>query len=180
MKAILTDLKRAIFARGFAIAVLGTMLCLCIAAFSDVYGILFSDFNFCVFGEHNTIVQQALSSNVLLLAAPILASIPYTTAFVDDIKSGYLKVYLTRTNVGSYVSGKIIACALAGGLALFVGLMLGWGVITLVLLPTEVYPDYPVHSVAGEIIFRFGLYFAMGMLFAEIGMFASTAAKNAY
>ncbi|MDO4544275.1 MAG: hypothetical protein Q4C01_06945 [Clostridia bacterium] len=180
MKAILTDLKRAIFARGFAIAVLGTMLCLCIASFSEVYAILSTDPVVSVFREHNSIVHRALSANVLLLAAPILASIPYTTAFVDDIKSGYLKVYLTRTNVGSYVSGKIIACALSGGLALFLGLMLGWGVITLVVLPTEVYVDYPIASIAGEIVFRFGLYFAMGMLFAEIGMFASTAAKNAY
>lgn len=85
------------------IASLGMVLCLCIGAFSDALSVLRMEKVLVLYGYHRELLLKAISSDIILFAVPILAAIPYTTAFTDDVKSGYLKPFLTRTSVSRYI-----------------------------------------------------------------------------
>ena len=50
-------------------------------------------------GFHSDLIMGALSSETMALALPILAALPYTASFIDDVKSGFIKEYLPRTTV---------------------------------------------------------------------------------
>lgn len=150
MRALFANLKQAVFSRGFLAAAAASALVL---LFSSVEG-LFSAFltqQLLAFGHHTELVLSALGSSAMTLALPILCALPYTAAFVDDIKSGFYKQYLPRTTMGGYISGKIIACALAGALAVLLGILVSWGALALALLPKEAAPVVYV-SAAGETV----------------------------
>ena len=54
-------------------------------------------------GFHGTLILQALSKDAVTLALPILCALPYTASFIDDVKSGFIKSYLSRTTVSRYI-----------------------------------------------------------------------------
>jgi hypothetical protein len=88
-------------------------------------------------GFHVRFILGVLQSDVFTLALPILCALPFTTAFVDDIKSGFIKQYLIRTSRRQYIRGKLVACALSGGLLLFVGIAIVFFLSFLAFTPVE-------------------------------------------
>lgn len=56
-----------------------------------------------------------------MACVPVLATLPYSTAWLQDYESGYVKSYLPRSGVCSYILGKIVACGLSGGLLELLG-----------------------------------------------------------
>ena len=96
MRQIWGDIRRAVFGRSFLIAFGGMVLCLCIGAFSDALSVFRMEEISVLYGYHRELLLKTLGSDIILFAVPILAAIPYTTAFTDDVKTGYLKPYLTR------------------------------------------------------------------------------------
>lgn len=127
MKHYLTSpLSQAIFSRGFIISAAGTALILLL---SSVQGILagFRADGLLACGYHSDLVMSALSSDAMALALPILAALPYTASFVDDVKSGFIKEYLPRTTVPRYIAGKAVGCAVSGRLTLALGIFIAYG-----------------------------------------------------
>lgn len=180
MRTICTDLKRAIFGKPFLLAAGAMTLCLLFAVFSNLYDVFFSDYPYREMGYHETLLLGAMGGDVILLVTPILAAIPYTSAFVDDEKSGYLKSFLPRTSVTRYVLGKEIGCAVSGGLALVVGIFTAYGLFALLLLPRETLVDYYVEPQFGAIAFRALLFFLQGACWALVGMLLSGMSHNIY
>ena len=180
MKHIFGDIKRAVFSRSFLIAFLGMALCLCIGAFSDALSVFRMEERAVQYGYHRELLLNALGSDIILFAVPILAAIPYTTAFTDDVKSGYLKPYLTRTSVSRYILGKGIGAAVSGGLALVLGILTALGIFFLVFAPIEVYGEYAVKSLIPDILLRLVLFFLSGALWASVGLLASSLTQNVY
>ena len=92
-RAICAGLRQAIFSRGFIISAVGTALILLL---SSVQGILagFRSAELLSPGFHSDLIMGALSSEAMALALPILAALPYTASFIDDVKSGFIKEYL--------------------------------------------------------------------------------------
>lgn len=133
-----------------------------------------------MYGYHRELLLKTLSSDIILFAVPILAAIPYTTAFTDDVKSGYLKPYLTRTSVSRYILGKGIGSAVPGGLALIFGIVTALGIFFLVFSPFEVYGEYAVKSLLPDIVLRLFLFFFAGALWASVGLLASSLTQNVY
>lgn len=133
-----------------------------------------------MYGYHRELLLKTLSSDIILFAVPILAAIPYTTAFTDDVKSGYLKPYLTRTSVSRYILGKGIGSAVSGGLALIFGIVTALGIFFLVFSPFEVYGEYAVKSLLPDIVLRLFLFFFAGALWASVGLLASSLTQNVY
>ncbi len=180
MRQIFGDLKRAILGRSFLIAFLGMVLCLCIGVFSEAFAVFKMQPVEVMYGYHRELLLKALGSDIILFAVPILAAIPYTTAFTDDVKSGYLKPYLTRTSVTRYILGKGIGAAVSGGLALVLGIVTALGLFFLVFSPFEVYGEYAVPSLLPEIRLRLLLFFLSGALWASVGLLASSLTQNVY
>ena len=104
-RAICAGLRQAIFSRGFIISTVGTALILLL---SSVQGILsaFRSAELLSPGFHSDLIMSALSSDAMALALPILAALPYTASFIDDVKSGFIKEYLPRTTEPFYMVDK--------------------------------------------------------------------------
>ena len=125
-RAIRAGLRQAILSRAFLISTLGAAL---ITLLSSVQGILagFRSAELLSPGFHSDLIMSALSSDAMALALPILAALPYTASFIDDVKSGFIKEYLPRTTVPRYIAGKAVGCAVSGGLALALGILAAYG-----------------------------------------------------
>lgn len=60
-------------------------------------------------------------SQLFYMTVPVLCTFPYSTAWLADYQSGYIKAYLPRTGRNAYITGKFFACGLSGGTALAAG-----------------------------------------------------------
>ena len=180
MRHIWADVKRAVCSGSFLLAALGMAACLVIGAFQSLWRLFQMDQPQVLFGYHEELFLQCLGGELVLFAVPILSAVPYTAAFVEDVKSGYLKPYLTRTTVNSYVWGKSLGAALSGGLALVMGMGLALLVFWLVCAPVEVYGEWAVPSKLPEIGLRLVLFFLSGALWATVGLLFSGLTQNIY
>lgn len=94
MNSFETDMRRAVLSRGFVAALLLQI------------GILFAG---------------GFDSDLYRLSVPVLSTFPYSTAWLADYQSGFIKAYLPRTSVTAYIQGKIMACGISGGAAQVLG-----------------------------------------------------------
>ena len=97
MNSFETDLKRAVISIPF---VLGVLL------------------------EFGILMTAGLDSDLFKVSIPVVATFPYSTAWLLDYQSGYIKSYVSRCGVRQYILGKIFACGISGGLAELVGCFL--------------------------------------------------------
>jgi len=167
--------------RAFLIGVSGTVLELLP---STVQGILsgFRSAEFLSHGFHSDLIMSALSSDAMALALPILAALPYTASFIDDVKSGFIKEYLPRTIVSRYIAGKAAACAASGGLALALGIFIAYGFAALLFLPMEAYPK-PGESVPnyfGNLMETALMFFASEAFWSLTGLTFAALTNSKY
>ncbi len=133
-------------------------------------------------GYHAIMISAALSSDVFTLALPILCVLPYTTSFVDDIKSGFIKEYLPRTNIRSYLVSKIIACALSGGAVLAIGVAFAYAMSALTFTPMEAAlksGEIPVNYLA-EIVGKTAICMFSGAFWSVLGMAFAALTNSRY
>lgn len=173
------DLSRAL-GKPFLFAVFGCMLCLLFSAFSPVLSLYQNSELSVSLYYHRQITLSAMGGKALLFSLPVLSTVPFSGAFVEDVKSGYLKAYLPRTTVTRYIAGKELACALSGGLAPALGIVLGHILITLLVIPFETFSDVPMEPLLGALLGRIALFALSGALFASLGMLFSTVTMNSY
>ncbi len=88
-------------------------------------------------GFHAQFIITTLSSDWVTLALPILCALPFTATFVDDVKSGFIKQYLHRSGIKTYIKAKLIACGLSGGFTLFFGIVIAYCLSVLIFTPME-------------------------------------------
>lgn len=180
MRTILTDLRRALLSRAFLLAALAMGACVGMGAFRSLWAVFQMAEPRVLLGYHEDLFLEALGGEAVLFAVPILAAVPYTAAFVEDVKSGFLKPCLTRTTVDRYVWGKSLGAAASGGLVLVTGLCLAFGALWLLLAPVEVYGELAVPSRLPEIGLRLLLFFLSGALWATAGLLLSALVQNVY
>lgn len=90
MNSLYTDMKRAIFSKGFFAGIILQIIVL---------------------------KNSGFKTDMYYLCIPVICTLPYSTAWLMDYQSGFVKQYLSRTGVFSYVFGKIVSCIVSGGLA---------------------------------------------------------------
>ena len=114
MQTVVANLRQAVGSWGFLLSLAGAAL---IPLLSSVQGILsaFRSEQLLSPGFHSDLIMGALSSEAMALALPILAALPYTASFIDDVKSGFIKEYLPRTTVPRYIAGKAWAAPFPEG-----------------------------------------------------------------
>ena len=66
--------------------------------------------------------KSGFSSDFYLLCMPVVVAFPYATAWLNDYHSGFIKLYLYRTGVKAYITGKFIVTGLSGGTLLTLSL----------------------------------------------------------
>ena len=105
MRTVASNLRQAVGSWGFLLSLAGAAL---IPLLSSVQGILagFRSAELLSPGFHSDLIMGALSSEAMAMALPILAALPYTASFIDDVKSGFIKEYLPRITEPFYMVDK--------------------------------------------------------------------------
>ena len=166
----------------FLLALAGMLMALVIGGFSPVWSSFETYRNELLdYGMHFTVLQKALQSEAVYLMMPVICSLPFSAAFLEDISCGFIKSYLPRAGRGHYIAGKITAAGVSGGSAAVIGVTLYYQMLRLLLLPME--------KAAGELEgLSYGkdvgrvcvLFFCAGMLFSLIGMLFSIVTSSKY
>lgn len=119
-------------------------------------------------GFHGKLVYDALSSDAALLALPILCTLPYGAAYIEDIKTGFIKLYISRSSRRGYVLGKFAGCFFSGGLVPVLGTLLAYGISTLIFSPMEA----AVEEGAEAVVWLWDTLAVCGRLFLSGGFWA--------
>ncbi|MDL2258737.1 hypothetical protein LJC42_06255 [Eubacteriales bacterium OttesenSCG-928-K08] len=177
-KTIAASMKQAILCRSFLIALLGMAAVILLSGVESLLAAFRSE-NLLSYGTHMELLLAALSSNGCMLALPVLCTLPYTTAYVDDSKSGYIKAYLPRSGLGQYIAGKTAACGFSGGLCVLLGAIIGYIVLTLLLLPKEAVGK-PMEGIALRVAEKLMLIFTSGAFWSLVGFLLASITKSRY
>ena len=166
----------------FLLALAGMLMALVIGGFSPVWSSFETYRNELLdYGMHFTVLQKALQSEAVYLMMPVICSLPFSAAFLEDVSCGFIKSYLPRAGRRHYIAGEITAAGVSGGSAAVMGVVLYYQMLRLLLLPME--------KAAGELEgLSYGkdvgrvcvLFFCAGMLFSLIGMLFSIVTSSKY
>ncbi len=181
LRVIYSSIRQALGGRGFLLSLGGTAA---VIFLSSIKGIVtaFRSETLLAFGYHHDFIASALGSEGMTLALPLLAAPPFTAAFLDDLKSGFLKEYLPRTTPTGYLLGRIIGCLLSGALALCLGVFLAYGVAVLLFLPLERAPTDPalIGKLIRELRQTLELMACSGALWSAVGLLLGAVTGSKY
>jgi len=181
LRTTVANIAQALHSKGF---LAGLLAVICLLFLSSIDGILsaFRSEMLLSNGYHAVFVMNALSSDAMTLALPIVAALPYTASFVEDIKSGFVKEYLPRTTINGYIFGKISACGISGGLALSLGILTAYGISALLFTPIEAVlaegAEAPPYF--GELMGKVLLFFCSGAFWSLVGLLFATLTGSKY
>lgn len=130
------------------------------------------------YGYHTEFVLTALHSDTVVSFVPILAVLPFSGSFVDDVNSKFARFFLIRSSYGAYLGGRVLVCFLSGGFVVAAGALLSWGGAALLFAPMEGMEAYS--DVTAELWQTVGLLFLSGGLWAMAGMAVSTLMESRY
>lgn len=181
MESFNAEAKQSFYNLKFLLALAGVVIAILLSSIDDIISAFRSD-TLLQYGYHASLILSALSSDAFTLALPILCVLPYTTSFVDDIKSGFIKEYLPRTTVRSYLTGKIVACALSGGAVLAIGVAFAYAMSALTFTPMEAAlksGEIPVNYLA-EIVGKVVICMFSGAFWSVLGMAFAALTNSRY
>lgn len=176
-----SEVKRALIGKGFLTGITGMVLVIVLSSIESMIGMVRNPAAL-QNGYHAKFIMDALSSDWVTLALPILCALPFTTAFVDDIKSGFIKQFLPRSGVKPYINGKLLACGLSGGLALFTGIVLAYGISALVFTPMELAltPEETAQPYFAQLLMKAATLFFSGAFWSLAGFTFAALTMNRY
>ena len=169
MRAFRTDMERALTSIGYGLAVLGTILALLAGAFHGLWvNSELVETQGLVYGYHWQLLKQGLQSEAYIFAVPIISTLGFGGAYLEEMKSGYYKFALPRYGRKTYAVVKVIVSILTGMLAVWLGVLLTALIYWLVYAPMELnavqaeqtgrvaavlyeYADGAIRTVNGEI-----------------------------
>lgn len=180
-KAISGAIRQAVSGKGMYIGILSTTVVLLLSTVQDVL-LAFRSEELLQNGFHHTCIMNALKSDAMTLTLPIIAALPFTSSFIDDIKSGFVKEYLPRTTKSSYLLGKIFGSLVSGGLSVSLGVLLGYLVAALVFSPMEaaLEPGAAARPYFEELMGKALLFFCSGAFWSLVGLTLATLTNSKY
>ncbi len=128
---------------------------------------------------HTDLILNALCSDATAPFVAILATLPFAASYIDDVKSKYVRFCLIRSSFITYLATKVLVCYLCGSFIITVGVLLAWGMSTLVFLPLERVEENPQETIS-LLLKTCGLLSLSGGLWAVVGMTMSTLMESKY
>jgi ABC-type transport system involved in multi-copper enzyme maturation permease subunit len=177
-RSVVTSTRHAVLSWKFAAAALAFCALLFLAGFDTILAAVTENDPLWQ-GFHGQLIYNALSSDVILFAMPILCVLPYGAAYIEDIKTGYIKLYLVRTTRKNYIAGKFAGCFLSGGLVSVVGTLCAYGISTLIFSHLEEADDFGTSWLL-ELLPLLLRFFLSGGFWAFLGMLLSTQMESKY
>lgn len=177
MNKIIAQLRRG-FGIRFWLAVIATIV-LAICTFIQPVLRSIHQKEQCYQGYHNDLILDALSSDILASFLPVLASIPISAGYLEDIKSKFARFLILREDYSGYLMSQCLSCWGCGGCAILLGGLAAWGVTALVFAPLEQVNENYV-GIVPQVASQLALVFLNGGLWAVIGMTLSTVMESKY
>lgn len=129
---------------------------------------------------HWTLLENALRSDTVSPFIPILAVLPFSACYIDDLKNKFARYFVIRCGNGTYIVSRICVCFLSGGLAIATGILITAGLAAIVFIPLE----QDSMSSSFDAVQNFGkfllLYFITSGFWAVVGMAMSTLMESKY
>ncbi len=181
IRTVSSDIKRAFTGRGFIVGLFGMVIVVILSSLEDIINVARSTEPLAN-GYHAEFVKTALSSAWVTLAIPILCALPFTSAFVDDMKSGFIKQYLHRAGYKQYIRSKLLACGLSGGSVLFLGILISYALSYLVFTPMELalVKGQATQPYLAQILMIAATLFLSGAFWSLVGFTMSALTMNRY
>lgn len=130
-------------------------------------------------GFHISLLMDGFRADSVSFFLPVLAVLPFSGAFVDDVKNRFARYFLIRSSYRGYLCSRVVTAFLAGGLSILLGALLAWGLTAAVLIPLEV----PAMGRPEETDLRAALcllLFLSGGLWSMVGLAMSTVMESKY
>ena len=181
MRNLNAEVKQSFHNLKFLVALVGVVTTILLSSIDKIISAFRAD-SLLPYGYHASLILLALSSDAVTLMVPIVCALPYTTSFLDDVKSGFVKEYLPRTNIKSYIVSKIIACALSGGAVLAIGVAFAYAMSALTFTPMEAAlktGKIPVNYLA-EIVGKTAICMFSGAFWSVLGMTFAALTNSRY
>lgn len=178
MDTIKTDIKRAVWSVPFLTSVIIMVVVIIFGVGKDMLfpqNVKYGLFPF----YHMNMILMSLQSNIVLIVVPIVCTLPYTAAFLDEYTSGYIKIYIMKTHKEDYVKGKIMATAISGGLVLAVSVFTVTVLSALIYRPMEISSPESVSPIL-KLIVKTTVLFLSGSLWASLGMLLANISLSKY
>ena len=130
-------------------------------------------------GYVGTFMSNALKQDAVVSLIPILAVIPFSGVYVDDLKSKFARFFLIRCSYSDYfISRILIAFFCSGGCITFGGLA-AWIISALLFMPMELAGEMD-WVVISTVVQKLILMFCNGGLWAVIGISMSSLMESKY
>lgn len=130
-------------------------------------------------GFHSVLLLQTIQSDALAAFLPILAALPFSASFVEDVQSKFARYFLIRSTYRRYAVSRVAVAFLTGGLAVTLGILLFWGASAAVLIPLEE-PSTLMEAPSRQIGEMLLLIFLNGGLGSVVGLSLSTLMESKY
>ena len=124
--------------------------------------------------------MTCFESKAVFFLLPVLCVLPYGSAFVEDLKSGYIRSILMRTDHSRYLRSKITACALSGGAEIALGMLFtvaAAAVMIAAMIEAQAadaaYTPEMLRQMTAKLLGIILLYSLAAMLWAAFGMLIS-------
>lgn len=175
MNIILLQLRRGINLR-FWLAILFTTLLVFATFLKPILISLQADDNF-NHGYVNNLIIQTLLSDTFPFFIPVIAGLPFSATYLEDVRSKYVLFFLIRDSYQGYILSLSIACWLCGGGAVLLGVLGAWG-FTASVFPSLVQTTESLQVLEEQIAMQMTLLFLNGGLWAVFGMTMSTIMES--
>lgn len=130
-------------------------------------------------GYHLISMQNALYSDSIPPFVAIVAILPFSGVYIDEVKSKFARISMLRTDYSCYLLSHITACFLLGGAVILVGVLTAYVFCTLIFLPIEKIASNDVNQLP-EFVKQCLLLFLNGGFWAVLGMTMSTIMESKY
>lgn len=134
------------------------------------------------FGHEQILFSAAVNSDAAHFVLPIAAALPCSVLFIDDLTSGFIKAYVSKTGRAAYIAVRGAVSLLVPMLSAALGLALFYAALYLIVSPYCMPADNGA-SMAEHImsILRvIGIYSAGATLWSAVGLLIAGATANRF
>lgn len=136
--------------------------------------------SFIIRGYHIELLLESYHSDALSSFIPILAALPFSGSFVDDVKSKFTRFFVIRSNYRTYLASRILVAFLVGGMVILSGALVAWGITAAALIPLEQDIEGLEPTTANVLIDVCFLLFLTGGFWSVVGLSMSTLMESKY
>lgn len=196
MLTLSLDLKKSIFSPVFLFGLIGMIIAIFFGAYDKFFYLINNGFKEgLTSGFHFEALIDTLESSAVLFCLPVFCVLPCATSVVNDFDSGFIKLYIYRTNKKKYINSKALTAIISGGLLLVFAILSSYLIFFLLFAPAELSVVAPVGnnlyylnsetiingpSYLSVILRTCTLFFLSGSLWSIIGLTMATLFKSKY